>query len=52
MPSDSFTNNLTIRDFDHDLERNDLILEMYYQAKIDEGDASNLIPTNSEKKRL
>lgn len=48
MPSDSSTQFLIVRDFDFDFERQDLVLDNYYQAKMDEGDASKLTPNKAQ----
>ena len=52
MPSDNFTKYLVVRDFDHDFERDELILDKYYQAIVNEGDVSNLVPNKEEKQKL
>lgn len=52
MPRDEFTGQLVIRDYDYDLERRDLTLDTFYQAIIDEGDASLLVPKGSQKKDI
>lgn len=48
MPSDQFTNHLVIRDFDYDFERPEIILDSFYQAKVDEGDATDIRPTKNQ----
>ena len=48
MGADFYTTFLRVRDFDYDLDRQDHALESYYQVKIDNGDASNLVPTTEE----
>ena len=48
MPSDEHTGLLMVRDFDHDFEREELIIDAFYQAKVDEGDATKFRPNKQQ----
>ena len=52
MPSTEFNRFLKARDFDHDFQRDELILDKYYQAIVNEADDAALIPSQQEKQKL
>jgi hypothetical protein len=52
IPPDYDNPNLIVRDFDHDFQREDTVLNMYFMATKDEGDPKTLKPPTQDFRKI